>query len=89
MTSNVRACLSYDPFKWDFIAFELKMISMRKRTVDTIIVNDVSFTRLNCFLRIRSDYSYDTTFSTEYSKLFIAQKVLRSGWLVVLGLTAL
>ena len=32
MTTNVRFCLSYDPFKWDSIAFKMGNISRRKRT---------------------------------------------------------
>ena len=40
MTMSVRFCLSYDPLKWDFIAFKVNIISTRKRIVDTGVVND-------------------------------------------------
>ena len=42
MTMNVRFCLSHDPLKWDFIAFKMNIISIRKRIIDTDIVNDVT-----------------------------------------------
>ena len=42
MTTSVRFCLSYDPLKWDFIAFKMNIISLRKRIVDTDVVNDVA-----------------------------------------------
>ena len=42
MTTSVRFCLlSYDPLKWDFIAFKMNIISIRKQIVDTDIVSDV------------------------------------------------
>ena len=30
MTTSVRVCLSYDPFKWDFIAFNMGNISKKQ-----------------------------------------------------------
>ena len=38
MTTSVRFCLSYDPLKWDSIAFKMNIISTRKRIVDTDVV---------------------------------------------------
>ena len=34
LTASVRFCLSYDPLKWDFIAFKMNIVAIRKRTVD-------------------------------------------------------
>ena len=45
MNMIVRLCLSYDPLKWDFIAFKIGNISRRKRIVDTDVVIDVTSTR--------------------------------------------
>ena len=45
ITTSVRFCLSYDPLKWDFIAFKMGNSSRRKRIVDTDVVNDVTSTR--------------------------------------------
>ena len=45
MTTSVRFCLSYGPLQWDFIAFKVNMISIRKRIVDMDVVNDVTCTR--------------------------------------------
>ena len=44
MTKSVSFCLSYDPLSKDFIAFKMNIISIRKRIVDTDIVNDVTCT---------------------------------------------
>ena len=35
--------------KWDFIAFKMNIISMRKRVVNTDVVNEVICTRQNVF----------------------------------------
>ena len=40
MTTSVRFCLSYDPLKYDFIAFKMNIISIRKHIDDTDVVND-------------------------------------------------
>ena len=40
MTTSARFCLSYDPLKYDFIAFKMSVISIRKRVVDTNVIND-------------------------------------------------
>ena len=42
MKTSVRFCLLYDPLKLDF---KTKIISIRKRNVDTDVVNDVMRTR--------------------------------------------
>ena len=42
MTTSVRFSLSYDPLKWDFIAFKMNFLSTRKRNVDIDVVNDVA-----------------------------------------------
>ena len=46
MTTSVRFCLSYTegfgPLKWDFVAFKMNIISIRKRIADTDVVNDVT-----------------------------------------------
>ena len=52
MTTSVRFCLLYDPFKRDFIAFKMNIISARKRTVDTDVVNDVTCTRQSVITRV-------------------------------------
>ena len=52
MTTRVRFCLSCDSLKWDFIAFKLNIISIRKGIVDTDIVNDVTFTRQSVITRM-------------------------------------
>ena len=41
MTTRVRVCLSYEPLKWDFIAYKMNIISLRKCIVDMDVVNDV------------------------------------------------
>ena len=45
MTTSVKFCLSYDPFRWDFIAFKTNIISLRKCTADMDVVNDVTCSR--------------------------------------------
>ena len=39
-TTSVRFCLSYDPLKVYFIAFRMDNILMRKRIVNTVVVNE-------------------------------------------------
>ena len=51
MTTSVRFCLSYDPFKWDFIAFKVNIISTRQRIVDTDVVC-VTCTRQSVMTRV-------------------------------------
>ena len=53
-------------FNWDFIAFKMNIISMRKRIVDTGVVNDVTYTvRAKMLLHVWSYDFYDMTLSTE------------------------
>ena len=49
MTTSVTFCLSYNPLKWDFIAFKMNIISIRKCIVDMDVVNDVTCTRQSVF----------------------------------------
>ena len=48
MTTSVGFCLSYGPFKWDFITVKIVNISRRKRFVDTDVVNDIMSMRKKC-----------------------------------------
>ena len=41
MTTTVRFILSHDTLKWDFIAFKMNIISLRKCIADINVVNDV------------------------------------------------
>ena len=52
MTTSVRFCLFYDPFKWDFIAVKMNIISSRKRTVDGDVVSDVTRLRQSLITRV-------------------------------------
>ena len=52
MTTREIFCLSYDPLKWDFIAYKINIISARKRIVDTDVVNDVTSTRKSVITRV-------------------------------------
>ena len=53
ITTSVRFCLSYDPLNWDFIAFKLNIISLRKRIFDMDFVNnDVTCTRKSVITRV-------------------------------------
>ena len=45
ITTYVRFCLSYDPLKWDFIAFIMNIISVRKLIVDMDAVIDLTCLR--------------------------------------------
>ena len=49
-TTRVR--LSYDPLKWDFIAFKINIMLARKRIVDTDVVNGVTSTRQSVITRV-------------------------------------
>ena len=44
MTTRVRFCLSYASLTWIFFAFTINITSLRKRFVDTDVVNDVTST---------------------------------------------
>ena len=52
MTMSVRFCLSYDSLKLDFIAFKIDNILIRKRIVDTDVVNDVTYSRQSVIIRV-------------------------------------
>ena len=53
MTTIARFCLiSYHPLIWYIIASKINFISVRKRTVDTHVVNDVSNTRQSVITRM-------------------------------------
>ena len=52
MITRIRSCLSFDPFKWDFIAYKINIISARKRIVDTDVVNNVTSTRQSAITRV-------------------------------------
>ena len=52
MTTSVKFCLSYNPLKWDFIAFKMGNIPRRKRIVDINVVNDVTSTRRSVITRV-------------------------------------
>ena len=51
MTTSVRFCESYDPLKWDVIAFKMNIL-LRKRIVDMNVVNDVTCTRQSIITRV-------------------------------------
>ena len=42
LTTSLRFCISNDPLKWDSIAFKMSIILIRKRIVDTDVVNDIT-----------------------------------------------
>ena len=52
MTTSVRFCLSYNSLKWNFIAFKMNISSIRKRIVDTDVVNDVTNMRQSVITRV-------------------------------------
>ena len=56
MTTSVRFFLSHDPLKWDFIAFRINIILVRKSTVDTDVVNDVTCTRQSVITRVATRF---------------------------------
>ena len=45
VTTYERFCFSYDPLKWDFIAFKMNIILKRKCIVDSDVINDVTYMR--------------------------------------------
>ena len=64
MTTNVSFCLTYDPLKWLFITFKMNIILIRKRIVDTDVVNDIMCTRQSVITPVVKQF-YDTTLSIE------------------------
>ena len=63
MTTSVRFCLSYDPWKRDFIALKMNISSMWKHIVDTDVVNDDTHTRQSVIAH--TVFFFDMTLSTE------------------------
>ena len=63
MTTSVKFCISYDLLKCGLIAFEMNIISLSKRIVDTGVISDVACTRQSVITRVDIRF-YDTT-STE------------------------
>ena len=51
-SSGARFCLLYDPLKWEFIAFEMNIISLRKRIADMEVVYDVTSTHQSVITRV-------------------------------------
>ena len=49
---TTRFYLSHDLLKLDFIAFKMDNISIRKRIVDTDVVNDVTRSRQSVITRV-------------------------------------
>ena len=41
--TSVGFCLSYDPLQWNFIAFKMHIISIRKHIVDRYVVSYVTY----------------------------------------------
>ena len=52
MTTSVRFYLSYDFLKWDFVAFKMNIISMRKSIADMDVVSHVTCTRQTVITRV-------------------------------------
>ena len=44
MTMSVIFCFSYDLLEWDFIAYKINIVSVRKHIVDMNVVNEVTCT---------------------------------------------
>ena len=65
MTTSVRFCLSNNSLGWNFIAFKMNNISVRKRIGDTAVVNDVRRVCAKVLLHVLSYGFYDMTLSTE------------------------
>ena len=64
MTMSVRFCLSYDPLKWDFIAFKMIFIS----TGNALLTQTLSMAlrlRAKVLLHVWSYDFYDMMLSTE------------------------
>ena len=67
MNTSVRFSLSYESLKMGFknIAFRSNIISIRKRIVDTGVVNDVTCSRQSVIITRVVIRFYDMTLSTE------------------------
>ena len=81
MTTSVKLCLSYDPLNWDFIAFKLNIISLRKHIVDTDVVNDVTRWRQSVITRVVIRFLWHDviqwTTTTSYDKYHLSSAFLR------------
>ena len=64
MTTSIRFCLLYDPLQWDFIAFKMNNISIRKCSFYMDVVNDVTRTRQSV-ITLRLYDIYGTKLSIE------------------------
>ena len=49
MATSVRFCLSYDPLKWDFIAFQMNIILIGNHIADTVIHTWLTMFTTNCY----------------------------------------
>ena len=63
MTTSIRFCLSYDPLKWKNIAFNINIVSIKKRIADTNVISDITCTHQNVISRVGIRF-YDTKLST-------------------------
>ena len=74
---SVRFCLSYGLLKWDFIAFKVNIISIRKHIVDKHVVNDVTCTRKSVITHVVIRFLWYGVINwiteTSYDKGFIHQ----------------
>ena len=67
MNMDLRLCLSYNPFKLDFIAFKMNIISI-KNILLTLTLSMTLRVRAKALLRVWSYDFYDTTLSTELQR---------------------
>ena len=70
MTTSVRFYLSYDPLKWDFIAFKMIIISIRCALL-TSALSMTSRLRAIVLLHMWSYGFYDITLSTEKQRPYM------------------
>ena len=72
MITSVRFYLSYDPFKRDFIAFKMNIISIQKSVVDTGFVNEVTSTRQSVITRVVIRFFINDKFYLSFYAVTIA-----------------
>ena len=72
MITSVRFYLSHVPLKWDFITFNMNVISLEKHIADTDMVNDFMCTHPKVLLHMRSYDFYDKIVTAHNSTLRIA-----------------
>ena len=65
MTSSVRFCLSYDPLKWDSMAFKMNFISIKKHVVEDGQLSVTLHVQTKVLLHMILYDFYDMTLSTE------------------------